>query len=1081
MPGGIQAVPDWPIQVGNNIITGTTTPWDWGSSGDNGWTAVANKWSYDNTAGKFRSGTRSLKFDATKSGSPARIEQTFPWPAGNVTEISCWVQMTKDYNGEFHADLDFGTEHSPSAIAARIKIANATFTPEAVGTSGIANGTYDFAVSVVHPNGTEYPYTKRTSVVLSGGNDGVKVLIPDNETGGHYVYAGSEGGTLYRVISALDGAGDTTHNLYAPFRTEDSVHVDAIPSSGPEFPSGDWAFMYARAHQTILHRGEAVDVGFKAAGSVGQLWVDDVQVREIAFPLEIALPDRWWGYIFEDDDIDAVEVEVNVNERYVADQAGLSDNDDVKVVIQVLDAGDQSVLATGTIDPMGAGVENRQSPLNLSALAIGQEVLIRGELQKISDSSVLKTFPDTKLIKQSISFRNSINSYIDYRTHTWVLNQRKRFLWGAYATVIDPFSRKPFANSSEDNYEEGFVGFMDYPADTRGNLFDSMRKHHFNAWHNYINMQFVDIRPGAGDEITPCLKVIGNTSDFYDPNPPLKPRGIAFSQHTLEHFLWRKGGKEVSTWFGEKMSPPTNNSPAWAFWGQEMGNRKWVLGWYFMDEPGPRKLKDGMIQYLELRDASVDGSGIPGGVAWGVAVELKIMDPMFRYNIDAGGPDIYPLNNAPAAHRPIDDHYSSRGKSDTAPPGFAACNYATTNKVFTDSFWGGKKPVWVILQSFAKTLALGFPTYTDMMQQCLGSIAGGAKGIWWWQFGHLSIMRDHLFGTVTDPDDTGVNTDGSGTSFSGDLSASSGFLTDVPGNTIAIDAGMGIPPISGGDDERAFNVHLGSTKVAEVQSWTVNTDATLTLVGIALNCTGGTVNIYTGNWTINFSPAPSVADIKVFTIRAVFKGWQDLIEVSDVVMNRESVITQNQENGLVTVVEGETNGTGTASINSDSKDLTISEEVTLDINTKITLGGETIQLRLGGTSTTFTTWNVAVNTHGGAAYTHRPGGVVHCAWPHPHDPGETEIILVNNQDIASSPVTVTLDTAAPVGGIVEVYTRSSAKGHPSPRTISLDGTRKIFTDTLAGYECVWYIVRRSTARVGTPTDTLSTDAGLLAM
>jgi len=189
-----------------------------------------------------------------------------------------------------------------------------------------------------------------------------------------------------------------------------------------------------------------------------------------------------------------------------------------------------------------------------------------------------------------------------------------------------------------------------------------------------------------------------------------------------------------------------------------MGNRKWVLGWYSLDEPGERFHKEIMDQYLVIRDKSVDGSGIPGGVSWGTAVELKSMDPMFRYHMDAGGPDIYPLNNAQVAHRPIDNHYSSRAKDSSAPPGYAAVNYVTTNRVFTDNHWGGKKPVWCILQSFFKAAAVGFPTYSDMVQQALGAITGGAKGIWWWQFGDKSIQKMHHFGAPTNREDTGVNT-----------------------------------------------------------------------------------------------------------------------------------------------------------------------------------------------------------------------------------------------------------------------------------------------------------------------------------
>jgi len=542
MPGGIQAAPTWPIQVGNNIITGTTTAWDWGTSGDNGWTTVANKFSYDTST--KRTGTRSLKFDATQSGNPASIEQDFTWPSkGRVAEISCYVQMTSDYDGEFKIRLRYKTEHSGGNVAAGIKVANCVISAVTLsGVTGISNGTYDIAVAFNHPDGTENTYTKRTSVVLSGGNNGIKVVIPDMPQGGHTVYAGSEGGTLYRVVAALESLGATEQDLFSQYRLNDNVFVDAIPTSGSTLPSGDWVKLFGRFHHLTQHQGETIEVFFLSNGAAGQVWFDDVQVRESDMPFQVALPDRWWGYVFEDDDIDAVKVEVDVNERYVGDQSGLSDNADVKVVVQLLKASDESELASVTTNPVGAGTENFQITFDMSSYAIADEFLVRGQLQKVSDSSVLQTFTDTKLIKQSISFRNSINSYIDYRTHTWVWNQRKRFLWGAYATPLAAWSRKNITSTNSDNWEHGPVGFMDYPTDTRPNLWDAMRRHHFNAWHNYQDLNFVEIASGANDVVATGLVALGNEAVDPDDGTIKKPRGIGYSIHTLEHFLWRKGG-----------------------------------------------------------------------------------------------------------------------------------------------------------------------------------------------------------------------------------------------------------------------------------------------------------------------------------------------------------------------------------------------------------------------------------------------------------------------------------------------------------------------------------------------------------
>ena len=744
MPGGIQADPPSSSVSGANIFTSNPGF----ESGSTGWSLGAG-WSLDINPANARTGSNSMKLDATVGTGALIYTAGIAHPATRYMRFSMWIKASADYNGKLSTD---------------VFLHNAVVAGQAAA---------DF-------------------------------IVPT---------------TSYQQYTAFVAAGE-------------------------------------------LHTGEAFQprITIRNAPTAGQLWVDDWEAVGFDFPYEVWVPERWWGYVWEDDP-QTVTVQVDL----VA--AGLQDAlVDLELVLQVIDAVTPStVYLTQTLGSLIDG--GQTATFDFNQIVIGTSTLLKNTLRrkvggataKLRDGVTNATFPDWKLIRERVSVRESIPSYIDYATHAACLkhatgNHRKRIVWGLYSWWNGNFiTGNAIPATVQANYDN-LAGIREYSTQPVPLSWEAWRRCGVNAWHDYVSMQGADPRAGT-DQITPAIN-------------SLKAKGIFYSQHTREYY---HGRFNEPSWFVAQAT----NQDGWTAWAQRVSSQVGSLGWYALDEPSDAELTTALTQYRGIRDNAT------GGISWGVGIgPSAILDVRYRYTTDVAAVDPYPGGGQDA----------NNGHFQTTRPKHPI-TWVAGRQLELSTSANGQRPYWLVCQAF-NFVSFGMPAYKDVFMQSVAGLITGCKGFLWWTQGNVRGLQNYAGGGMdSNRQDTGYDTNGVGTSFSGDLSlmVNEGRFT-VGQNRVSLDS------------PRMVRFAVGATVVAEVQSWTQASNGTLSLVGFALNCTGGTIHPDTGAWTLTFSAAPAANNINIAYIKVTDSSWQDFAACTRKIMGLESVWIQNRNNALVSSV-----------------------------------------------------------------------------------------------------------------------------------------------------------------------------------
>ena len=709
-------------------------------------------------------------------------------------------------------------------------------------------------------------------------------------------------GTLSRNITTVLGARayglrawvKVSADFNATLRFQFFAHGSIGGTTAQVTPTTVWTqFEFAFLALNSLHDGETLNVRTDLEGTqtLGQLWLDDIEFVQYGLPFQVRVPSRWWGYVWEDES-PLVTAQIDLIATGLQDALV-----DLELKLDVVDqATPTTIYLTQTLSSLTDGGQQATFDFTNVPLSIGtllKSTLRRkvgGATAKLANGVTDATFPDWKLIRERVSARNSLPSYIDFATGTAVVRGRKRLVWGGY------FNGWPveleglgIPSINQSNYDSLFYpGFVATDPLLPGWVM--MRRHGLNVYHDYVSMQLADPRAGT-DQITPGITSMrahgiaysqhtreyyrnrGNSPSWFDTHVDTAGPGTISSSGTtvtssiahgatkpnLEHVVVTSGAQNgqvrriiviptsttltIETAFPADVIAGTtwnraDDSLGWTTFAQRVTGQSGFFGWYAWDEPSTQELTNGLRQYRMIRDNAT------AGVAWGVGISVgAITDYRFRYGVDVATIDVYPTGGDDPDNR----HFQAAGSTPKH-----ANTWAAGRELYLENA-NGQRPHWLVLQSFV--FAAPIPDYAFRLTQVVSGLITGAKGFLWWNYSKAStgIAETMIIaGTTAAHKSTGVSTDGIGTTFSGDFSAILTAGRFEAGNRISTDP-----------NGRRMSFLLNDTIFAVTTleaNWVPNANAEITLEGIALNSTGGRVNILTGAWTVTLVlPPPLVS------------------------------------------------------------------------------------------------------------------------------------------------------------------------------------------------------------------------------
>ncbi|HEB26398.1 MAG TPA: hypothetical protein ENI05_01295 [Porticoccus sp.] len=807
---------------------------------------------------------------------------------------------------------------------------------------------------------------------------------------------------------------------------------------------------------SMIHAGEAaleVTINGDAFGSnLGNAWLDDFHAELIGFPLQVWIPERYRGYMFEGDSR-TLKVVIDLFAGGFTDALG-----DLELFLELLDFDNQSTsFSSQTLDSLVGG--RQTTTFDLSGIAMDTNLLLTNVLRRKSDGvtasysqdSSTVTFPNYKLVLARNSVRDALPAYIDFNSKamTWKHTgggHRSRFVWGIYARFITAWTTGTYPSTVQTDYRD-LKGLRYYATQDQPKAFPSMRQARINFFHAPQHMQGADIGSSV-DEVSPAIL-------------EAMKEGIFYSQHTRE-FRWWGSDQERPDWFeaefaitpnanmsnvGAAMASVAhgcglterdatlgirnrsivkrtsdsaqesvvaisdvdnltlNNSIAdlsneawtrrdehvgWAFWVTKMSGKRGLAAMYSADE-----IFDTAERTTQPNEYHYWKENMQGTVFWGLnALTFQVLDHRLWHMLDVVCGDIYPVRNGSVFDQ---GHW---GASDNNP-GWT-WSFCETLRIGPGA--SGDRSFWAILQLFARDTIRGMPAYSHMLHQCISALITGAKGIIWWELGVAgpqsyvaANQHDTFFDIAAGTGSKSYNIHSVGSAVSGR------FVEGV--NRISLVA------------PRSFILYFNQgNQVGHVSNWTPDSDGNLTIAVDDALLTSAKINVVTGEGTIAWDSVPSQVDLWASYTKTSDIVWRDLVDTSNKIMNLESVWLGTIDNTLFTSV-----------------------------------------------------------TEGGS-----PAGIIKwAAWPHPHNPNEIVLCVANLIDTGTGTVTMTLASAAPGGAIIEVYARTT--GPEDIANLSWDTGTTVFSDIIAASGAVIYIIREDSARVRTITDPPISKAGLEAL
>ncbi|KKL09553.1 hypothetical protein LCGC14_2564710, partial [marine sediment metagenome] len=291
-----------------------------------------------------------------------------------------------------------------------------------------------------------------------------------------------------------------------------------------------------------VHAGENMILTLTpGGGTAGTVWIDNLQLRQLGHPCRIWIPERYRGYVFEDDS-QTLTVQIDVYSSIFTEDIA-----DLEVYLELLDFDNQStVFATATVGPLSDG--GQTTTFDLSGIAMDTNLLLTNII-RVASSGVVATYTsgedvtwaNSKIIKARKSVRDNWASYIDFKTGASVWRYKngshvKRIPWGVYSRLATAFTDGTVPATSPTNYDQ-LRGMPKYPTqegDGVRRLWPSLREGYVNLWHDYVNMPTADPRSGT-DQLTPAI-------DSLMGHDPVLGQGIFYSQHMREWFWTRPLG-----------------------------------------------------------------------------------------------------------------------------------------------------------------------------------------------------------------------------------------------------------------------------------------------------------------------------------------------------------------------------------------------------------------------------------------------------------------------------------------------------------------------------------------------------------
>ncbi len=294
----------------------------------------------------------------------------------------------------------------------------------------------------------------------------------------------------------------------------------------------DWIEQRLEIMIPTAHQGESVNLEVDLRTETGNIWIDDISVQMTWYPLNsfVRYP-NFKGFVQEDLD-PAICPGTETNEV-----CGVSEIEpptalalgDTKLIVELASAAGcaSGVLDTASVNPVTANEELWQ--LDGSSMTVDTDYFVCTELQKVSDSAIVATFPDWKVIKKNAAFWSGLRSYID-DTNAWVRkekdgSQRRRLMWGTFVRYSGAFSCdncvwatgascSPSQSTAKDCYLLNIDGFMqDTPQKSAVIDFDSPRlmdearaRHTADVW---ISGSAINPTTGS-DQLTPFLDAVND-------------------------------------------------------------------------------------------------------------------------------------------------------------------------------------------------------------------------------------------------------------------------------------------------------------------------------------------------------------------------------------------------------------------------------------------------------------------------------------------------------------------------------------------------------------------------------------------
>jgi len=823
----------------------------------------------------------------------------------------------------------------------------------------------------------------------------------------------------------------------------------------------DWAQIVApiTPGYSQIHVGEGFELRIvPAVGTgvhLGAFWLDDVEIIRVGLPYQVWEPLRWWGYVWEDDP-QTVNIEVDLDVEGL--QLALSS---YEVVLSIVNAADEAIVyATQTLGSLVDGTQ--QASFNFNSVPVGTAVhllntireKVGGATAKLSGGATDAVFPKWKFVRERVSVRNGLTCYTDFRTQSIVLDGRKRLPWGLYSYYPSSFGDNvPSTNSV--TYIDQLRGPRPRGAPEPDRFFDLCREARANVWHDYVSMTAANRIPGGGNQVIPAIQ-------------GLRTRGLYYSQHTREEY----SGRQIQSWFltlsdaaavvgsgtvtivnqmgiiiatfSEAQSLQGGRHGIKITSGAANGTRLQVAekissSQYILDENAGSVVTTATFSILDDR------------VVWEEECESLSTAGFFGWYTE-DEPSDEETRMALEQYRFFRDHLTKGGIS----WGVALGNASAVSAV---------SPIWRYIVDLPCTDPYtGGGAHSDHLhyEAAAGSGPGRNSAIpWVFNESVRLVARGRSHGSVPQLFNFG----------------SAGF------------------PRYKQHVQTIVSALISGCKFFAWWQWG-NVGGVLTYLGPTFGNRKTTGVSFDGVGT-NFS-----GNLAALTEDAIFQLGVDQIAAGTHVLGRNVKFARG----------GGFGGTVFCQVNS----------WTPDVNADLTLAassGNPLNFVAGKINMLTGVWSMSFSsppTAGAIAIEYLKcstfaweeflavsrrtlryedfftqnrnntlvsnfsavSSIKWTALPHPHSPGEVGILVTNILRDTAGAFTATLASAV-VGGLVEVAMRGSSMD--DQLTIALTSGDTVFTDTLAGGESAFYIVRKSSARVGQPTNGILTDRALLAL